>query len=246
MKYHNKLFCVLLAFMLTGSFCTAANLTITHYTDPATQDFQGDDSLQAGLAANKGIVAESFQTSPPGEPPVLFGNTTADAVGFGDFGLTFATNDWWPTGIVYSHNINSRWWNDNVLKDITIYVLPTNDERRYYNFQVQYTLNDGTGVYYDAVNTGTTSYTVIADDTVPLGTGTKIAITDINAANVSQVWIWTTPANAEIGPNKYSTTIAEIDVNFGSCASYPEEDINADCSIDMFDLRQIAFDWLLD
>ncbi len=247
MKYKMK-FCIacFFAVLALSPAALAANLTITSYADPNNQAFQGDDSLQLGLFSNKGIVAEYFQTSPLGEPPVLFGNTTADAVGYGDYGLTFATNNWLPTGIVYSLNVNSRWWNNNVLKDVTIYVLPTNDERRYYNFQVQYTLNDGTGVYYDAVNPGSTSPTVIADDEVPEGTGTKIAITDINVSNVSQVWIWTTPSPADMGPLKFSTTIAEIDVNFESCSSYPDEDINADCSIDISDVKMLADDWLFE
>jgi hypothetical protein len=228
--------------LLAGSFATAATLTITPYTDPNTIDYQGNDSLQLGLA-EKGILAESFQTSPPGENPICFGTTTADAVGYGDYGLTFATSDWWDTAIVYSLNVNSRWWNNNILKDVTIYVLPTADARRFYNFQVQYTLNDGTGVYYDAVIPGSTLPTQIADTAVPLNTGTIIKISDINVANVSQVWIWATPA--ESGFQKFSTTIAEIDVNFESCSAYPDQDLNADCSVDLTDLTMLASDWLL-
>lgn len=241
---------MLLVFLCWGPLAMASNLTVTSYTDVATQDFQNDDTLQLGLA-QMGIVAEHFRTSPPGmnPGPLAFGTSTADAVGFGDPGGTLGTHDYYPTGIIYSHNINSRWWNGNVLKDVTIFVLPTADERRYYHFEVQYTLNDGTGVYYDAVTNQPVSEqnpgTVIADSSMPAGTGTRIEITDINVANVSQVWIWTIPADKDFGVGKFSTTIAEIDVNFENCDSYPKEDINADCTINIADLQYLAEDWLL-
>lgn len=238
-KNHLTLFLIL---MLASSAVLAGNLNITTYTDTSVQEYQSDDSLQLGLAGN-GIIAETFYCVDPASNPITFGSTTSNAGGYGNFGATFATNDWYDTGIVYSFNVNSRWWNNNVLKDITIWVYPTADARRHYNFQVQYTLNDGTGVYYDAV-TGSTSSTPITDGgSTPEGYGTKIAITDIDVANVSQVWIWVTPTVE--GFQKFSPTISEIDVNFESCSSYPDADFNADCSVDMNDLSLFAEDWLL-
>jgi hypothetical protein len=238
------------AFMLVCSIASASTLNITTYTDTGVQDYQRDDSLQLGLAG-EGIIAETFDCIDPGSNPIAFGTTTSDAVGYGDYGLTFATNDWWDTGIVYSFNVNSRWWkNNNTLKDITIWVLPTADARRHYNFQVQYTLNDGAGVYYDAVNYQEVeapdydcTHITDHDDPTPSGYGTKIELTDIDVANVSQIWIWATPY--EDGFQKFSTTIAEIDVNFENCSSYPIADINADCSVDFKDLEYIAEDWLI-
>jgi hypothetical protein len=77
---------------------------------------------------------------------------------------------------------------------------------------------------------------------VPPGTGTKIEIANIDVSNVSRIWIWAHPIQE--GFAKYSTTISEIDVNFENCSSYPEQDINADCSINIDDLALFVKDWL--
>jgi hypothetical protein len=238
--------------LIATSVLTAANLSITTYTDPNIQDYQVDDSLQVALAS-RGIIAEHFQTSPVGQNPITFGVNTSNATGQMPFpwGGTFATNDWYDTAIVYSFNVNSRWWNSNVLKDITIWVWPADNARRHYDFQVQYTLNDGTGVYYDATNPGSSNFPHITDkisDDPPVystaeGVGTKISITDIDVANVSQVWIWALPIID--GFQKVATTISEIDVNFESCGEYPEADFNADCKVDLYDLDYLAVHWLL-
>jgi hypothetical protein len=248
MKYTTKnLLIVFVGILVVACFATATNLTITSYTDNDAQDYQNDDTLQLGLAKG-GIMAETFVCSDPAQNPISFGTTTSNAGGFGNYGGTFGANDWYPTSIRYNINSSSRWFNDNILKDITIYVYASDTARRHYDFQVQYLLADSTGIYRDVmtylpVEAPEYICTHIADPNVTMGNGTKIEITDINVANVSQVVIWAHPI--EDGLNKFSTTIAEIDINFESCSSYPVQDINADCNVDIDDLAIIAADWLV-
>jgi len=235
MKYTIKSFVVVFVMinLMIVSFAMAADLSITPYTDIATQDFQSNDSLQVDLAY--GSIAAAYVHLSEGSAN-LGGAALSDAGGYGSMGSAMAMPGS-STAIDYVFNTTSPWYKGYTLKDIAIYVAPSSaPSKDHYDFEVQYVSKDNPGVYVDS------GWGHISDLYVDPNVGTQILIENIDVANIQRVRIWALPIPQ--GLSWVGTTIAEIDINVTDCKADPQQDLNGDCKVDMRDMALMVTDWL--